>query len=116
MNVWPVAAVSVSQVRQDTAVAISPVSSPSQSMSPRRSVLMEVMMAAQHKRTQDSSDNMVMPTSPTSQSFQDQLKSKLEARKRSVEVGDTHDIHQTSPAVSPVSIKGAILCRPARAR
>ena len=90
-----VTTVTVSQVTPDTAVpvTISPVSSPSQTMSPSRNVLMEEMLAAQHKRRQhDNTDNMV-PTSPTSQSFQDQLKSKLEARKRSLEGGDTHDSH-----------------------
>ena len=69
---------------------------------------MEEMLAAQHKRRQPDTDGMV-PTSPTS--FQDQLKSKLEARKRSLEGGEPHDIHhhpQAAPQQSSLPLSEAV--------
>lgn len=69
---------SLSEVTQDTA------SGPE---SPSRSALMEELLATQRRRGSAAEE---LPQSPSHKiSFQDQLKSKLEARKRSLEGGES---------------------------
>ena len=71
---------SLSEVTQDTA------SGPE---SPSRSALMEELLATQRRRG-SAADELPQPQSPSHKvSFQDQLKSKLEARKRSLEGGES---------------------------
>ena len=70
---------SLSEVTQDTA------SGPE---SPSRSALMEELLATQRRRGSAADE---LPQSPSHKvSFQDQLKSKLEARKRSLEGGESN--------------------------
>ena len=116
----------VTQVTPDQAVhvTISPQSptSPVSSQSPSRTVMIDsnqspsrnVLMQQKRRQSSDTSDPSV------GQSFQDQLKSKLEARKRSLEGGDTSATNHvnnvsvqppTQPSlplteVQPVSYKG----------
>ena len=69
---------SLSEVTQETA------SGPE---SPSRSALMEELLATQRRRGSAADE---LPQSPSHKiSFQDQLKSKLEARKRSLEGGES---------------------------